>query len=295
MFGNHLAGIYEKAFDERESWETRLKKAKDIGFDYVEISIDEKDRRIKRLYWEPSRIEELHRSCYKAGIGFQSMCLSAHRRFPFGSADPAVRDKAHEIMQKAIDFANALGIRVIQLAGYDVYYETSTPESRRYFMEGMKWAADQAARQQVMLAMEIMDTPFMNSITKHQGYENQIHSPWYKVYPDLGNLSAWRENNPLQELEGGISSIVGVHVKETIPPEDGKEGRFKDVPFGTGCVDFCACFRKLEQLGYTGPYMIEMWHKDGSDDEETVKEAASWLQRQYEAAVSGIVKMSNAE
>lgn len=284
MFGTHLAGIYEKAFDERDSWETRLGKAKELGFDYVEISIDEKDHRIQRLYWEHSKVEELRRICYESGIGIQSMCLSAHRRFPFGSGDPAVRKKAHDIMERAIDFANALGIRVIQLAGYDVYYEESTPESIKRFRQGMKWAADQAARQQVMLAMEIMDTPFMNSITKHQGYEAQIRSPWYKVYPDLGNLSAWGENDPLQELEGGISSIVGVHVKETIAPKEGREGKFKEVPFGTGCVDFPACFQKLEQLGYRGPYMIEMWHRAGTEDVAEVRRAAEWLESQYRLA-----------
>lgn len=61
------------------------------------------------------------------------MCLSAHRRFPFGSADPAIREKAYLIMDQAIDFAVDLGIRTIQIAGYDVYYEESTFDSRRLF------------------------------------------------------------------------------------------------------------------------------------------------------------------
>ncbi len=281
MFGNHLAGIYEKAFDPSVSWAERLKRAKGLGFDYMEISIDEQDARISRLFAPASETEELRRTCYDAGIGFQSMCLSAHRRFPFGSSDPAVRDRAREIMDRAIDFAQALGIRVIQLAGYDVYYEPSTPESIRLFREGMKWAAERASRKQIMLAMEIMDTPFMNSITKHQGYEAQIHSPWYRVYPDLGNLSAWGENDPIAELEGGIASIVAVHVKETLAVTPDFPGKFKEVPFGTGCVDFQKCFGRLEKLGYQGPYMIEMWYAPGTRDVDEIQAAAQWLDGQF--------------
>jgi hexulose-6-phosphate isomerase len=133
--------------------------------------------------------------------------------------------------------------------------------------------------------MEIMDTPFMNSIIKHLGYEKMVNSPWYKVYPDLGNLSAWSENEPDIELEAGIGSIVGIHIKDTIAPKNGDEGKFKCVPFGSGCVDFVGRFAKLERLGYTGPYMIEMWHEDGDDDILKVENAVKWIKEKYVQAM----------
>lgn len=49
-----------------------------------------------------------------------------------------------------------------------------------------------------------MDHPFINSITKYMEYANIIKSPWLKVYPDVGNLTAWPENDTLKELELGI-------------------------------------------------------------------------------------------
>lgn len=282
MFGNHLTGIYEKAFDQKISWNERLNRAAKLGFDYVEISIDETDERLHRLDWSKAEKRELLESIWDSGVNIQSMCLSGHRRFPFGSADPDIRKKAYEIMQKAINFAGEMGIRVIQLAGYDVYYEKSTDDSVRRFAEGMQWAADCASAAQVMLAMEIMDTPFMNSISKHLEYERMINSPWYRVYPDLGNLTAWSENNPETEIEKGIGSIVGIHVKDTIPPSGTFEGQFKCVPFGSGCVDFSARFKQLDQLGYVGPYMIEMWHQNGTDDVTEIAKAVKWLNEQYE-------------
>lgn len=281
MLGKHLLGLYEKALDPKDTWDRRLEKVKSMGFDFMEISIDESDRRLERLYWSPGRVEQLRRRFYEAGVGLQSMCLSVHRRYPFGSADAMTREKAREILLRAVDFAVAMGIRVIQLAGYDVYYEASTPDSVKRFREGMAWAAEAASQKQVMLAMEIMDTPFMNSISKHLTYENRLLSPWYRVYPDLGNLSAWPENNVSEELEKGIGSIVAVHLKDTLAVTDSFEGKFKCVPFGSGCVDFPGCFARLETLRYRGPYMMEMWYAEGSDDVGKVTEAKAWMEERF--------------
>ena len=59
---------------------------------------------------------------------------------------------------------------------------------------------EEAAQYGVILAVEIMDDPFMNSIQKFLEIKEQIPSLLH-VYPDLGNLSAWPENNPAVELE----------------------------------------------------------------------------------------------
>ena len=282
MLGKHCLGIYEKAFKTDISWSERLDRASKLGFDYLEISIDEKDERLNRLDWSRSQKKELLDAIWQSSVPLKSMCLSGHRRFPFGSADPKVRECAKDIMKKAIDFSCELGIRVIQLAGYDVYYEKSTPDSVRRFKEGMEWSAEQAEKAQVMLAMEIMDTPFMNSISKHLKYENEINSPWYRVYPDLGNLTAWEENDAKVEIDLGINSIVAVHLKDTLPPTKDFAGKFKCVPFGAGCVDFPERFAQLEKLNYCGPYMIEMWHQDGTNDVEEIKKAVAWIKKQYE-------------
>lgn len=284
MLGKHLLGIYEKALDAEDDWYQRMAKVKELGFDFMEISIDETDERLARIYASDEEIYQIQDAAHKAGVFIQSLCLSVHRRFPFGSADPATRAKAAEIMEKALVFADKLGVRVIQLAGYDVYYEPSTDESKKRYEKAMFWAASQAARYQIMLGTEIMDIELMNCIRKHLVYENKIQSPWYKVYPDVGNISAWGID-PLDDLEAGIHSIVGVHLKDTLCKTADKPGVFKDIPFGKGCVDFVGCLKKLEDLGYTGPYMIEMWHKKGQDDRANVRAAKAFIEEQYRKAM----------
>ena len=46
-----LLGIYEKALPKGITWRKRLMMAKELGFDFVEISIDETDERLSRLDW----------------------------------------------------------------------------------------------------------------------------------------------------------------------------------------------------------------------------------------------------
>lgn len=281
MIGQHLLGIYEKAMPDSMCWEEKFKCARALGFDFVEISVDETPEKIARLYWPEEEKERFREAVLRSGMRLQSLCLSAHRLYPFGSADSAVREKARDIMARAIAFANEFGIRVIQLAGYDVYYEQSTPDSRRAFREGLAWACEQAGRYQVMLSMEIMDTPLMSSISRYMGFRKELVSPWFTVYPDTGNLSGWKDNDVLRELELGYGEIAAVHVKESIRETEDEPGVFKHVRFGTGCVDFAGIFAKLERLGYSGPYTIEMWCEPGRDPVEEIRTAKQFIEEKF--------------
>jgi hexulose-6-phosphate isomerase len=273
---NNPVGIYEKALPKGLSWQERFAAAREAGYDFLELSVDETAERMARLDWPLAERLAFFRASREAGVPVPSMCLSGHRKIPFGSADAAVRAQADEFMRKAIVFAGDLGIRVIQLAGYDVYYEPATPASRQRYLEGMQRALELAARHQVMLALEIMDTSFLNSITKYLALKRQLPSPWFTVYPDLGNLSAWG-NDVAAELTAGIDHIVGVHVKESRPVGPGFPGAFRDVPFGEGGVDFVACFQTLHRLRYAGPFLVEMWTEKSADPLQEIRHARRWV------------------
>lgn len=248
----------------------------------MEISVDETPERMARLDWTLAERLAFFRASREAGVPVPSMCLSGHRKIPFGSADAAVRARAAEFMDKAIRFAGDTGIRVIQLAGYDVYYEPTTADSRARYLEGMQRALEVAARHQVMLALEIMDTTFLNSITKYLALKKQLPSPWFCVYPDLGNLTAWG-NDVAAELTAGIHHIVGVHVKESRPVGPGFAGAFRDVPFGDGTVDFVGCFKTLHGLGYAGPFLVEMWTEKAADPLLEIRKAREWVAERLRA------------
>lgn len=284
MLGKHLLGLYEKALPAGLCWQERFAVAKRLGFDFVELSVDETDERLGRLYWNESQRRELAHAMNDTGMRLQSICLSAHRRFPFGSEDAATRQKAMDIAERSIQFALEFGVRVIQVAGYDVYYEPSTEQTRERFLEGLERFVSLAEQYQIMLAVEIMDTDYINSISAYQRVKAEVASPWFTVYPDMGNLSAWNRD-VLCQLENGRDEIVAVHIKDTIAPCQGFAGQFKDVPFGTGCVDFPAVFQKLEEIEFHGPYLLELWHRPGTNAEFVVSSALAFVREQFEKGV----------
>ena len=189
-------GLYEKALPADLSWPQRLATAAELGFEFVEMSIDEQPARQQRLDWDRRQRLAFIQARLDSGVTVPSLCLSAHRRDPFGSADAATRERARVLMSKALELATDLGIRNIQLAGYDVYYEPADRHSRARFIEGMQWAAEQAARAQVMLSVEVMDTPFINSISKWRDIARHVNSPWFTVYPDPATSAPGATTSP---------------------------------------------------------------------------------------------------
>ena len=230
-------GIYEKAMPSGLSWLERLLAAKEAGFDFVEISIDETDARQARLNWSKEERQSLLNACITVGMPIRTMCLSGHRKYPLGSHDAAVRMYSLEMMEKAINLACDLGIRIIQLAGYDVYYEESDEETRAWFLENLTKCAEMAAAAGVQLGFETMETEFMDTISKAMHYVYATNSPYLDVYPDLGNLTnaAYLYGLNLEdEFEAGKGHICAMHIQET------EEGKYRDMRFGEGRVDFAS-------------------------------------------------------
>lgn len=261
-------GIYEKATPKNFTWRERLAFAKELGFDFVEMSVDESDSRLARLDWTKKERLDVVQAIYETGIRIPSICFSGHRRYPLGSNDPKTAATSLEMMKKCIELAQDLGVRTIQLAGYDVYYEEKSPETRARFIKNLRKACDWAEEAQVILAIEIMDDPFINSIEKYLAVEKEIDSPYLFVYPDTGNVSAWH-NDLWSEFYNGHKSIAALHLKDTYAVTENSKGQFRDVPFGDGCVDWEAMFAILKKTNYNGPFLIEMWSENCATVEET--------------------------
>ena len=263
--------LYEKAMRSSLSWEEKLLCAKECGYDFVEISIDETEEKLARLDWSRQERLDMVALIRETGIPLSSMCLSGHRKFPFGASDPAARERSLVIMEKAIDLACDLGIRIIQLAGYDVYYEEGTEESERLFRENLAKATAMAAAKGVIMGFETMETPFMNTTQKAMKYVSLINSPYLGVYPDSGNLTnaaVTYGTSVIDDLETGRGHIFAFHLKETVP------GKFREIPYFTGHVDFDAVIRKTWDMGVRR-YVTEMWDVGKDSWKDDIKFACS--------------------
>ncbi len=255
----YALGLYEKAMPGTMTIGEKLECAKECGYDYVELSVDETDEKLARLDWTKEERLALVKEMYRVGLPLRSMCLSGHRKYPFGAKDPEVRKRGMEIMEKAIDLADDLGIRTIQLAGYDAYYEKDQWEgSRQAFLENLTKATEMAAAKGISMGFETMETPFMNTVWKSMFYVNHIDNPWLGVYPDCGNLTnaAVADGSSVtDDLYSGRGHVIAMHLKATKP------GLFRDMVFDdpTSHVDFEADIARAWSLGVRR-YVTEMWY-----------------------------------
>ena len=249
-------GLYEKSMPKELSWREKLTAAKEAGFDFVEISIDETDEKLARLDMSRTERAELNSLTAELGMPVRTMCLSGHRKYPLGSSDPETEARSLEIMEKAVKLAEDLGIRIIQLAGYDVYYEESDLETKRRFMKNLKKSVEMAERAGVILGFETMETEFMNTVEKAMKYVTLVDSPYLNVYPDIGNLTnaaCTYKNDVLEDLRLGQGHLAAMHLKETVP------GVFREVPFGTGHVNFDQAVDTAWNMGVRR-YVTEFWY-----------------------------------
>jgi len=253
-------GLYEKALPASLCWEERLVTAGQAGYDFVEISIDESDERLGRLDWRASERSKLRRAIANSGVKIMSMCLSGHRKYPLGSHTSAIRQQGQEILRKAIEFAGDVGLRVVQVMAYDVFYETSDNETRVYFLEGLEHGTRWAAQSGVMLGLENLDTPFVDSIDKALAVIREIDSPWLHLYPDIGNLAA-AGYCPPDEVNLAKGQLLGIHVKDSLPRV------IRGVPFGEGIVPFQETFQALVKMGFWGLIGVEMWGNMHADQD----------------------------
>lgn len=262
-------GLYEKAMPGDLSWREKLLTAKELGYDFVELSVDETDAKLARLDMTKEERLEILQIMNEVGVSFRSMCLSGHRKYPLGSADPAICARGMEIMEKAVQLAADLGIRIIQLAGYDVYYEDSTPETVARFGENLKKATMMAAKAGVLLGFETMETEFMNTVGKAMKYVDLVNSPYLGVYPDSGNLknaAVTYGTDVYEDIRSGAGHTVAMHLKETVP------GKFREIHFGTGHVDFQKTIDTAWEIGVRR-FVTEMWYVGQENWKEDIREA----------------------
>lgn len=252
----YTLGLYEKAMPNFLTWEQKLQVAKETGYDFIEMSIDETDEKLARLDMSKNERLALIQTMYKVQMPIRSLCLSGHRKYPLGSNNQELVNKSLEIMEKAIELADDLGIRIIMLAGYDVYYEDSSQHTKERFLKNLKQAVQMASAKGILLGFETMETEFMNTVSKAMHYVNEIQSPYLTVYPDVGNIknaALTYDTDVYLDLHHGKGHITAMHLKETVP------GKFREIPYGTGHVDFEKMIDQAWNLGIRR-FVTEFWY-----------------------------------
>lgn len=264
-------GIYEKAI-RPQSFEDMFRDARKAGYQSFELSIDASNGRLKRLFWGKKEAAEVWQAALRQDMKILTMCLSGHKRFPLGSSDPEITSAGMKIMEKALELGGRLGIRIIQLSGFDVYdQEERTEETRKRYVDNVFRASRMAERACVMLAIEPVEGNLL-AVRDTMEVVRKIDSHCLQIYPDVANINSLGIN-PIQELPCGKGHIAAVHMRDSLP------GIYDaTIPFGSGYLDFDGVFRKLDEIGFCGPLVVEMWNTERTEYMEWIRQAREYME-----------------
>ena len=265
----YTLGLYEKSMPDTLSWKEKFLAAKEAGYDFVEISIDASEAKIARVNMSKEERLDLVKLMYETGMPLHTMNMSSLTKYSLGNDKPEYVARGMEILEKAIQLAGDLGVRIVMIPGYDVFYEPSDYETKARYMKNLKQAVKWAEKAGVVLAFETMENEFMNTVEKAMKYVTLVNSPYLKIYPDSGNLtnaSVNYKNDVIEDFELGRGHVVALNMKETLP------GKFREIPYGTGHVDFEAFAEKAWDMGVR-KYVTEFWYTGNPDWKEDLKAA----------------------
>lgn len=263
-------GIYEKALA-GDSWADRCAAAAAAGYGFIELSVDDSPQKLARLNWSSSEQHRMRQTAAAAGVRIGTIVLSAHRVYPWGSADDATREIADQLASRAIDLAAGLGAERVQLAGYFSFEGPRHEQARDCYIEGARRAAHLAEHRGVRLAIENMDGTDVLSATDATALIHDIDREVVRLYPDVGNFAG-------NGLDAAAELRAVLPLADAVQLKDARLDDFRRVPFGDGLVDWPAVFAELRDADWTGPLSVEMWNDDG--DAAMAYDARLWLASQ---------------
>ncbi len=254
---NYQIGMYEKAVPEELSISEILSCGKKAGYNFFEISIDRTEKRISRLYDRDFQLKLIeHQNQIDFPVG--SMCLSALGTYTLGNPDPNIEKRSIDIFCHAIDFAERLGLRIVQIPACDVpKNEVHTEETNQRFIDNLRLLIDYASAHSVMIGLENMEDSYMDSVEKCMGLINKINSPYFMLYSDSGNItsaSVLNRTKTEKDMLFGRNKYCAFHLKETRPNKYG--GLF----YGEGHVNFQNIMKTAwRDLGIRR-FVLEYWY-----------------------------------
>ncbi len=269
MKKTYTLGLYEKAVPETLSWREKLEVAKEVGYDFVEISIDASEAKINRVYMSKEERFDMVKTMNEVGVPIRTMCVSALTKYSIGNDDKEICDRGMEIAEKSIELAADLGVRIVMIPGYDVYYGESTAQTQTRFVKNLRKVAEIAAKHGVMVGLETMENSFMNTVWKAMYYVREIDSMYLGVYPDSGNLknaAVTQGSDEIGDILSGKGHVCALHLKETVP------GIFREIEYGTGHVNFEKNIDAAWKLGVRR-FVTEFWYTGKDDWKTDVKKA----------------------
>ena len=225
------------------SFQESFQKAKEIGFDGVEVCMGVNYR--EHLLWQDGGIDKVNGLAEAAGIEVPSLSPGGFTAYSFMHPTDSARSEGIAKLQYLAEIAPQLGAKVILVPFFgNGKIEDDHIDTPR-FIDGLKAAAETAEKHGVSLALEST-----LSTEQHQKIIDNVGSSAVGVYYDMGNATGFGYDSP-SEMRSLGSAISQMHIKDT----SGNHA-------GEGDVDFPAVFDAAHAIGYDSWFVLETPGKD---------------------------------
>jgi sugar phosphate isomerase/epimerase len=241
--------------------ESSIRKAAQLGYDGVELALQDKDQvdiaRVKRLIGE---------------YGLQIPVVSTGQVFAglnlwFTSPDPAVRAQAVAVFKGLAEVAAEFGamINMGRVRGFIAEGETAATAEQR-FGQVVGEIGEYARRLGVTMILEPVnryEINFINNLDEGAALIDKLGIPGLKLMPDVFHMNI--EDVSIEgNLKKYIDYIAYVHFADS-----------NRLAPGWGHLDFPAIVQALNSVGYGGWVSVEVLPKP--DPDTAAKQAAEYL------------------
>lgn len=268
-------GISYWSFYDAPKLEEAFRRAKESGFEAVEVCLDEKGE--VSMSSTEEDMKKVLAAAKGAGVELPSVATGLYWEHSLTSSDPGTVKKAKDITVQMIKVASWLGAdTVLVVPGavdvffipdseklpYDVVYERA--------FEAVKELSAVAEEYKVNIGLENVWNKFLLSPLEMRDFIDKIGSPYVGSYFDTGNVLLTGFPEDWIRILG--ERIKKVHVKDFKNKGfDGNEGPvdgFADLTAGD--VNWLEVVKALDEIGYDGPLTAEMVPPTGNIQEENL-------------------------
>lgn len=212
-----------------------------LGYDCLELCLEAADVRPEDM--TEARAHAMRQRLDETGIGLAS--LSYH-----GDREPLAQRAANQA--RAIQVAKWMGTDILILNG-----ERSTDPARQWaeHVDRLARLCELAEPAGVTLAIEPEPLLVIGSSQDALAMIEAVGSPALKINLDVGHAQITDEDVAAMIRQLG-PAIAHLHLEDIA-------GRIhRHLPFGAGDMDFGAIGQALDEIGYAGPYVVDLFGQD---------------------------------
>jgi sugar phosphate isomerase/epimerase len=221
--------------------EQTARALKQMGYDCLELCLELPDVRPEAL--DRARCREIRAALDDVGIALASLSYHADR-------EPVDERRANQ--ERAIHVAHWMGAEILVLNP-----ERSIGQERQWQEHVARFTGFCALADDLGVTIAVEPEPLLviGSSQDMARMMDQVGSPRLRVNLDIGHAQI-TDDDLVESIHMLGSRIVHLHM------EDIKDRVHRHLPFGEGNIDFAAVRQALEDIGYRGPYVVDLFGQD---------------------------------